>query len=109
MQTVSIDVGLGGVLNVVLRGEVDFTNAAPTVDVVREAVVDRRPSAVRVDLGAVTFLDSSGIGVLVQAMKAAAAIDATFRVEHPNGKVFDQLRISGLLESFGVAEPLADG
>lgn len=104
MQSVSIDAGLDGELRVVLCGEVDFANAATAGDMVREAIAERRPAAVRVDLGAVTFLDSSGIGVLVQAMKAAAAVDAAFRVEHPNGNVFDQLRMTGLLELFGMTE-----
>lgn len=104
MESVSIDAGLDGVLRVVLRGEVDFTSAATAGDMVREAIAQRRPAVVRVDLGAVTFLDSSGIGVLVQAMKAAAAIDAAFRVEHADGNVFDQLSMTGLLELFGMTE-----
>jgi anti-sigma B factor antagonist len=109
VQTVSINVGRDGVLDVVLRGEVDFTKAAPTVDVVRESIADLRPNVVRVDLEAVTFLDSSGIGVLIQAMKAAVAIGAAFRVEEPNDQVFDQLGISGLLEPFGLtASPAHD-
>lgn len=102
MQRVSIDVGPDGSLDVVLRGEVDFTNAATSAEAIRAAIVAGRPAAVRVDLAAVTFLDSSGIGVLVQAMKAAAAVDAVFRVEHPTDQVRDQLHTAGLLEPFGV-------
>jgi len=102
MQRVSIDVGPDGSLEVVLRGEVDFTNAAASAEAIRAAIAAGRPAVVRVDLAAVTFLDSSGIGVLVQAMKAAAAADAAFRVEHPTDKVLDQLHLAGLLEPFGV-------
>ncbi|RSM48929.1 hypothetical protein DMB66_45530 [Actinoplanes sp. ATCC 53533] len=102
MQRVSIDVGLDRSLEVVLRGEVDFTNAATSAEAIRAAIVAERPTAVRVDLAEVTFLDSSGIGVLVQAMKAAAAFDAIFRVEQPTDKVLDQLDTAGLLEPFGV-------
>ena len=102
MQRVSIDVGPGRSLAVTLRGEVDFTNAATAAEAIRAAIVAERPAAVRVDLAAVTFLDSSGIGVLVRAMKAAAAVDASFRVEHPTDKVLEQLDTAGLLEPFGV-------
>ncbi|MBG0561481.1 STAS domain-containing protein [Actinoplanes aureus] len=104
MQTVSIEAKPGGVLDVVLSGEIDFTNAAHIVDVVREAIAGGCPETVRVDLAAVTFLDSSGLGVLIRAMKAAAAVDAAFRVEHPTEKVFDQLQMTGLLAPFGIAE-----
>lgn len=105
MQRVSIDVGPDGSLDVALRGEIDFTNAATSAEAIRAAIVAERPAAVRVDLAAVTFLDSSGIGVLVQAMKAATAAGADFRVAHPTDKVLDQLHTAGLLEPFGVAQP----
>ncbi|MEU4422383.1 STAS domain-containing protein [Actinoplanes sp. NPDC024001] len=104
MQTVSIDAKPDGVLDVVLRGEIDFTNAAHIVEAVREAIAERCPRAVRVDLAEVTFLDSSGLGVLIRAMKAAAAADASFRVERPTDKVFDQLEMTGLLVPFGIIE-----
>ena len=74
-------------------------------DTVTGAVDRVRPSAVRVDLHEVTFLDSSGIGVLITAMKAARAVTAEFRVAGPNPKVMDQLRITGLAELFPVDLP----
>ena len=73
MQTISIDISEAGTLTAVLRGELDFTQTAQVVDTVQAAIDDHRPGDVRVDLAAVTFLDSSGIGALVRAMKAAAS------------------------------------
>ena len=105
METVSIDPGVDGELDVVLRGELDFTNAAPVIEAIRGAVAQHRPARVRVDLAKVTFLDSSGIAVLVNAMKAAESVEAGYRVENPNLKVADQLRITGLLEAFGLTAP----
>jgi anti-sigma B factor antagonist len=105
MHIVSIHSDTDGVLDVVLCGELDFTNASRVAADVRESIDHRRPSAVRVDLAAVTFLDSSGIGLLVQAMRAAREVSADFRVEGPTENVFDQLRCTGLLEAFGLTEP----
>jgi anti-sigma B factor antagonist len=107
MTPVSIDPRGDGVLDVILRGEIDYTNAAPVTQTVTDAVDRIRPATVRIDLTEVTFLDSSGIGVLITGMKAAREIRADYRVRGPNTKVLDQLRITGLAELFPVdpAEP----
>ncbi len=102
MTPVSIDSRADGVLAVILRGEIDYTNAAPVTQTVADAVEKARPTAVRVDLTEVTFLDSSGIGVLITGMKAARDIQADYRVTGASAKVLDQLRITGLAELFPV-------
>ncbi len=102
MTPVTVAAAADGALEVVLRGEIDYTNAAHINEVVRTAVAGSAPPTVRVDLAAVTFLDSSGIGVLVHALKVADASGAGFRVRGPGPKVLDQLRITGLDELFPV-------
>jgi stage II sporulation protein AA (anti-sigma F factor antagonist) len=111
MTPVSIAARADGVLDVFLRGEIDYTNATPVTRTVTEAVDRVRPSTVRVDLTEVTFLDSSGIGVLITGLKAARQVAAEYRVRGPNPKVLDQLRITGLIELFPVdgADPPAAG
>jgi anti-sigma B factor antagonist len=108
MRALSISTGALG-LDLTLRGQIDFAQASDIAATIREAVERTRPETVRVDLAAVTFLDSSGIGVLVTAMRAAQRVRASYRVEHPSRKVYDQLRIAGLLEAFGVLPATADG
>jgi len=102
MTPVSLNPRPDGVLDVILRGEIDYTNAGPVTEAVRTAVERDRPTAVHVDLTEVTFLDSSGIGVLISAMKAASAFGAGYRVDGANPKVLDQLRITGLIDLFPV-------
>jgi anti-sigma B factor antagonist len=103
MQTVVVDAGPENTLVVTLRGEIDFTNAASIVETIRAAVAQQQPALVRVELAEVTFLDSSGIGALVYAMRAAEEVQAAYRVERPIPEVFAQLRLTGLLEAFGLA------
>lgn len=103
MDVVSVGTMTDGTLPVVLRGEVEFTNAARLRETISTAIAGQRPSAVRVDMSEVAFLDSSGVGVLVDAMKAAWEIGATFQVVAPTPRVYDQLRIAGLLNSFGLS------
>jgi anti-sigma B factor antagonist len=102
MTPVSVNAADHGVLDVMLRGEIDYTNAASVNQVIRLAVAQRQPSLVRIDLTEVTFLDSSGIGVLVHGMKEARSADAQFLVRGASPKVLDQLRITGLVELFPV-------
>ena len=105
MPPVSLTMREDGVLVVHMRGEIDYTNAAPVTEAVRQAVARDRPGAVHVDLQEVTFLDSSGIGVLISAMKAAGVVGAQYRVLAPNSKVLSQLEITGLAELFQVDAP----
>ena len=104
MDAVSVDTGTDGSLTVVLRGEIDFTNAAPALDVIRAAVDRVAPTSIRVAMPEVTFLDSSGIGVLVHVMRLAEDLGVPFRVSDPAPKVYEQLRMSGLTEAFGLVE-----
>jgi len=102
--TVSVHTEAGGALDVALNGEIDYTNAAGVTATLCDAVQAHRPSAVRVNLAEVTFLDSSGIAVLVKGMKAAREAGAEYRVEAPRPRVLDQLQLTGLTELFTVSE-----
>ncbi|SPL99210.1 unnamed protein product [[Actinomadura] parvosata subsp. kistnae] len=103
MQEASMEMRTDEVLQVTLRGEIDFTNSTEINKRIKEAVTEYRPAAVRVDLSAVTFIDSTGVGVLVNAMRMANAARSEFRVVGPNRRISDQLRTMGLLAAFGLA------
>lgn len=102
MQALSIGRD-GEALVVSLRGEIDFLNAAPITEAIRLALGEARPERLRVNVCDVTFLDSSGIGVLVSAMRAAEDASVAFRVERPSAGVRDQIDRVGLIEVFGLA------
>jgi anti-sigma B factor antagonist len=108
VRAVSVSTADGGVLDVALRGEIDYLNAGQVAEVLDEAVRRQRPNSVRIDMSEVTFLDSSGIAVLVKGMKAARAAQADYLVARPVPKVFDQLRMTGLTELFPVEAPSAE-
>ncbi|MFI7599397.1 STAS domain-containing protein [Actinoplanes sp. NPDC049681] len=85
-----------------LRGDIDYANSASITQAIRDAMVQGRPKLVLVDVAEVTFLDSSGLGALVAALRAATDCGASFRVERPNANVYGQFEIAGLVELFGV-------
>jgi anti-sigma B factor antagonist len=94
-----------GTVWIELSGDIDYVNADTVVNLIREALAERGPARVTVDLRAVTFLDSSGIGVLVITNQLATALGAAYEVHEPTRNVYEQLRITGLAELFGIAAP----
>ena len=53
-----------GSMHITLSGEIDLANAATVEDEIREAV-SHQPSAVLVDLTDLTYMDSTGIRILL--------------------------------------------
>jgi anti-sigma B factor antagonist len=94
-----------GTVRVELIGDIDYTNSAEVVAVLRTALAEPGPKALCVDLAEVTFLDSSGIGVLVVAGQLADQLDAVYSVVAPTRNVYEQLRITGLADLFGILPP----
>jgi anti-sigma B factor antagonist len=107
MQAASISPDPNGAVTIVLRGDVDFTTSPAVLRTIRAGMPTDAVSAIRVDLADVGFMDSSGMGVMVQILRLAEETGATLQVEHPNRNVHDQLQLSGLAELLGLpaAEP----
>lgn len=107
MQAASISADPNGGVTIALRGDVDFTTSPAVLQTIRAGMPTDAVSSIRVDLADVGFMDSSGMGVMVQILRLAEEAGATLRVEHPNRNVHDQLQLSGLAELLGLpaAEP----
>jgi anti-sigma B factor antagonist len=100
MQTASVSTDARGNLVVVLRGDIDFTTSPGVLQVIREGVGSAPACDIRVDLSEVTFMDSSGISLLVQLLHLAEERGVQLHVERPGAKVQDQLHMSGLTDLF---------
>ena len=98
-----IDRGDGATV-VSLAGELDLYNAA----VVREALLGccaESPDRLIVDLGSVTFIDSTALGVLIEA-RTRMANRKSFLLAAPGLETRRALEISGLDRHFTVHESL---
>lgn len=102
-MSVTVNVLTDGVAVVSVRGEIDHSNARDLRDQILAMVTARRPAAVRVDLGLVTFLDSAAVGALVGAHREAAAEGARLTVDPTSPFVSRQLRIAGVHDLLCVA------
>ncbi|MDO4537680.1 MAG: STAS domain-containing protein [Coriobacteriales bacterium] len=88
-------------LVVQVAGEVDVSNADELRAKIHEAL-DRAPSEVEVDLEGVSYIDSTGIGVLVGAQHHAQEVQIGFTVVHPQHNVARVLSLLGVNEQLGV-------
>ncbi|MEV4345939.1 STAS domain-containing protein [Actinoplanes sp. NPDC049596] len=92
-----------GAATITVVGEVDFSNADELAECVRGAVADWSPPAIRVDLRGASFIDSSGLGALIEGYRAATEAGASFLVVNPTPTFRRVLDVTGLCEFFGLA------
>lgn len=84
---------------VLVAGEVDIATAPVLAETIREAMTTGPPRVV-VDLGAVEFIDASGIEVLIAAANAASVEGTAVVIRHAGERVrrvLDILQLDGTL------------
>ncbi len=92
----SVRVALGEITQrVVVNGELDLVTA-PRLEECLNGVVDSTDGDVVVDLANVTFIDSTGLRVLLVAHDRLAESDRTLAVGNPSVQVVRLLEICGL-------------
>jgi anti-anti-sigma factor len=79
-----------------LHGEFDVEAADGLRHTLVEAIMRNRPRHLAVDLGAVTFMDSTCIGTLVAAYHTACDVEVSFTVTAANPFLTRVLATSGL-------------
>ena len=84
-----------------VSGEVDVSNAADLRKALDEALGAGREELV-VDLTEVSYIDSTGIGVLVGAARRAADARMAFSVAHPQRNVARVLSMLGVDGELGI-------
>jgi anti-sigma B factor antagonist len=89
-----------GTVIVVVAGEVDLATAPALHAALVEALTTYMPTVVHIDLSACTFLDCSGIRVLVAAHSTAQASGHQMWARHPQHLVRRVLELTGLLDVF---------
>lgn len=92
---------------VVVAGEIDFSNADELADCVRDAVTEWSPRVVRVDLSSATFIDSTGLGALIEGYRVTTATESRFLVVNPTPVFRRILDVTGLCDFFGLGDAVA--
>ena len=89
-----------------IRGDFDVQVAARATDALAE-LESRAPSSLVIDLRELSFMDSSGMGVIAGAHARATAAGRRFAVVAPPAGVRQAFEISGLDEVVPIVDDLA--
>jgi anti-sigma B factor antagonist len=86
-----------------LSGELDLSAASSLANVL-DSVVRKEEETLILDLKELKYIDSTGIGLIVSAIKVRAAMQAAFQIDHIPAKVrrlFDITGVSSYLHHNG--------
>lgn len=86
----------GGQLTAYLIGELDHHAAAPVRNEIDAAALSCRCTRLILDLSRLTFMDSSGIGLIMGRYRMMTAGGGTLRVENASKRVEQMIRLAGL-------------
>jgi anti-anti-sigma factor len=89
------------------RGELDG-ESAEHLSAELELALDARPPAMVVDLGGLTFIDSTGVHVVVRKRAASVAVETTVLVVAPAEPIRDVFRLTGLAEGVDLHRSIRD-
>jgi anti-sigma B factor antagonist len=109
MEIETQDMGNGSLVRV--SGEVDMSNSPTVRDSLMGLVKDKVPAIV-VDLGAVSYMDSSGIATLVEGLQETTSYGGKFRIAGLTDKVkqvFELARLTDVFEIYDDAEMAKEG
>jgi anti-anti-sigma factor len=81
-----------------VEGELDLSCVAPFLVTLEEAI-EAEPSSIELDLGAVAFLDSSGVGAYVHAFRRARSKNIPLTIGKRSPAVDRVLQLSGVEEA----------
>lgn len=93
-----------GAVSVSPAGDLDVSTSHRLLACVDDLLAEGR-SRITLDLQAVTFIDSSGLGALVKAHKRAEAAPADLVVVGPRPHIYRAMEISGIVKVIHMAGP----
>ena len=83
-------------LTVRILGDIDHHSARGVREKIDYAIFDKKPLIVLLDLSAVDFMDSSGLGLILGRYTVSKDIGAEFKIINPSGNVRRILDLAGI-------------
>ena len=100
---------LGNAVTVVIAGELDHFAAPQIRRRLDELLEDQTVTHLVLDLENLTFMDSSGIGMLLGRLRALQSRGGSLSVKHMQPPVEKLFRLSGLDRVIGVEDDIRGG
>ena len=85
-----------GVLYVKLSGDIDHHSAKNVRDSVDSLIRKNNPAELELDLSAVEFMDSSGLGLVLGRYKKQTDIGGSLKIINPTKRVMQILQLAGV-------------
>jgi anti-anti-sigma factor len=85
-------------VRVAVTGEIDLATAEMLHDELRTALSAQHPHRVEIDMAGVSFMDCTGLTVLIVARQAAQRTGCQLRITNPQPIVRRVLELTGLLD-----------
>lgn len=79
-----------------LQGELDHHNAPSVRDKIDTFIMGFRPEHAVLDFGGVTFMDSSGIGLVMGRYKLLEAMQCDLKIQNLSPHAYKVMRLAGL-------------
>lgn len=83
-----------GTLAAYLSGEIDHHSAQLLRDEIDAMLRDRMPDTLVLDFGGVTFMDSSGVGLILGRSRRMQATGGRLVVQHPPAQIQKMLELA---------------
>jgi anti-sigma B factor antagonist len=84
-----------------LKGEIDL-HVSPTVTTALNAMIEKKPKRLVIDLSSVTYIDSAGLAVFIEAMQKVEAYGGKFALAGLQETVRSIFEISRLDQVFHI-------
>ena len=85
----------GEQLKIKLRGEIDHHSAVSVRSSIDDMIRRFRPSTLVIDMSAVDFMDSSGLGLILGRYTKAVELGILFKVANPSPQIRKILDLAG--------------
>ena len=87
---------IGCYLKIKLRGEIDHHCASAIRKAMDNEIFSKRPRGLIIDMSAVDFMDSSGLGLIMGRYMKMQAVGGVLTLREPNERVLKIFRLAGL-------------
>jgi anti-sigma B factor antagonist len=88
----------------VITGAIDLQTRDRLIAPAQEAMTSSSDGII-LDLAGVDFMDSTGIGALVEISREASDAGADFSIQNPSDRVLRILEITGLTQAWDISSP----
>ena len=95
-----------GELTARLAGDIDHHSVGEMRDIIDDAVDRDRPCLLVLDFGAVTFMDSSGIAVVIHALRQMAQLGGRLQLQSIAEQPMKVLRAAGIEKIVEIKEAI---